>query len=231
MSVKDEITKYAHDTFTSTWTTTDGRKVPTPESNIGLGNVATKINATILYADLSDSTGLVKSHEKAFAAEVYKTYVYSAAKLIRSAGGSVTAYDGDRVMGVFMGDHNWSVATRVALKIEGTVEDILRPEMKQGWPNKSFTIKQKCGIAYSEVWVANTGIRGNNDYVWVGNAANYAAKMAALKKSYSTYITGAIYDVLDDGLKTTGTGSRVWTDLGSADLGFRIWGANAHISL
>jgi class 3 adenylate cyclase len=77
-----------------------------------------KISGTVLYADLSDSTGLVKSHEKEFAAEIYKSYVYSAARLIRNASGSVTAFDGDRVMGVFMGDNNWSVATRVALQIE-----------------------------------------------------------------------------------------------------------------
>lgn len=231
MTLRDDITKYVHDTFVSTWSTTEGRNVPSPESSIGLGNVAVKISATVLYADLADSTGLVKSHEKEFAAEIYKSYIYAAAKLIRNAGGSVTAYDGDRVMGVFMGDRNWSIATRVALQIEGAVEDILAPEMKTGWPNKSFIISQKCGISYSEIWVANTGLRGNNDYVWVGHAANDAAKMAALKKGYTSYITGAIYDVLDDNLKKTDTGAPVWTDLGSVDLGYKIWGTKAHISL
>jgi class 3 adenylate cyclase len=231
MTLKDDLTKYVRSTFSDTWTVVDGRVVPNTDSNIGLGNAAVKISATVLYADLSDSTGLVKSHEKEFAAEVYKSYVYTAAKLIRSASGSVTAYDGDRVMGVFMGDANWSAATRVALKIEGAVEDIIKPELARLWPNKSFVVAQKCGISYSEIWVANTGIRGNNDYVWVGTAANDAAKMAALKKGYSTYITGAIYDVLDDALKTTNTGSRVWDDLGTNDLGYKIWGARATISL
>jgi hypothetical protein len=74
-------------------------------------------------------------------------------------------------------------------------------------------------------------LRGNNDYVWVGTAANDAVKMAALKKGYSTYITGAIYGVLDEALKTTSTGTRVWEDLGSNDLGYKIWGSHATVSL
>lgn len=231
MAVRDDITKYVHDTFATQWSTTDGRVVPGPDSGIGLGNHAVKISATVLYADLADSTGLVKSHEKAFAAEIYKTYIYAAAKLIRNAGGSVTAYDGDRVMGVFMGDNNWSVATRVALQIQGVVEKILQPEMKAAWPAKTFTLSQKCGISYSEMWVANTGLRGNNDYVWVGSAANDAAKMAALGKGYSTYITGAIYDVLSANLKTRSDAKPAWTDLGSIDLGYKIWGSTAHIAI
>lgn len=231
MALKDDLTAYVHKTFNENWTVVDGRQVPTSDSSIGLGNDAVKINATVLYADLSDSTGLVKLHEKAFAAEIYKTYVYAAAKVIRNAGGSVTAYDGDRVMGVFMGHGTWSAATRVALQIQGVVEKIINPELKQNWPKKSFAVSQKCGIAYSEMWVANTGIRGNNDYVWVGTAANNAAKMSTLKRGYSTYISGAIYDVLDEGLKKTGTGAAVWTDLGSMDLGDKIWGAKSHIAI
>ena len=231
MTLKEELTTYIGNTFGSAWTITDGRQVPSPESAIGLGNDAVKISATILYADLADSTGLVKNHEKSFATEIYKSYVYAAAKLIRDSGGSVTSYDGDRVMGVFMGASNWSTASRVALKIQGAVVDIVRPAMKKAWPDKTFKIAQKCGVAYSEIWVANTGIRGNNDYVWVGRGANDAAKMAALDLGYTTYISGAIFDVLSDSLKKNSAGGPVWHDLGSGALGYKIWGSNAHVSL
>lgn len=104
MAFKDEVTTYVHNTFATQWTVTEGRKIPTPDSNIGQGNQATKIDAVVMYADLADSTGLVRDKKRAFATEVYKAFVYAAAKCIRLGGGEVTAYDGDRVMGVFMGE-------------------------------------------------------------------------------------------------------------------------------
>jgi class 3 adenylate cyclase len=51
---------------------------------------------------------------------------------------------------------------------------------KKKWPKTDFELKQRVGIDTSKVFVARTGIRGSNDLVSVGNAANNAAKMAAL---------------------------------------------------
>lgn len=47
----------------------------------------------------------------------------------------------------------------------------------------------------SKTMVSRTGIRGSNDLVWVGNAANIA-KLAALHSSYPTYITADVYNML-----------------------------------
>jgi class 3 adenylate cyclase len=71
---------------------------------VKLGNDAVKLSATVLYADLADSTKLVDGHTKQFSAEIYKTFLHCAAKIIRSEDGVITAYDGDRVMAVFIGD-------------------------------------------------------------------------------------------------------------------------------
>lgn len=226
MTLKDEVTKYIQDTFSDAWTTTEPTSVP--ENNIGLGNDARKIDATVLYADLTDSTGLVKQHSDGFAAEVYKTFVFASVKAIRYEGGSVTAYDGDRVMGVFMGGQMRNDATRAAFRISGIVQDVLQPELEGIYKN-GYKVRHKVGIDRSPLFVANTGIRGNNDFVWVGNAANNAAKMAALAQGYTTYITHEVFAVLAEKHLTHGDGTKAWTDLGSADLGFRIYGANSLI--
>jgi class 3 adenylate cyclase len=39
-----------------------------------------------------------------FAAEIYKSYLISACRIIRDNGGEITAFDGDRVMAVFIGN-------------------------------------------------------------------------------------------------------------------------------
>lgn len=98
MSLRDELDAAVRATFVARWTTREGRKVPEP-GDIKLGNDAVTLKATVLYADLSDSTGLVMKTNAQIAAEIYKTYLYCAARLIRSEGGVVTAYDGDRSHG------------------------------------------------------------------------------------------------------------------------------------
>ncbi len=229
-TLADEVRKYAQSTFRDPWDVTESNSVPDEDTAIGLGNKGVKIDAVVLYADLKDSTGLVAGHTPTFAAEVYKSYVYAAAKAIRYHSGEVTAYDGDRVMGVFVGDRKRNNAVDAALHIDALLEDVLRPALKAVYSTSSYVIEHKVGIDASELLVANTGIRGNNSYTWVGKAANNAAKMAALKRSvnYSTYITSDIFNWLKDYNEFAAKdGAKLWTDLGTADLGYRIYGANA----
>lgn len=102
LALKEEleltVKKIFHDDL---WTMRDGEVVPEPE-DLKLGNDGVNLNGTVLYADLSGSTKLVDTKKAAFAAEIYKAYLPCAARIIKSQGGVITAYDGDRVMGVFI---------------------------------------------------------------------------------------------------------------------------------
>ena len=97
--------------FAAQWRERDGTVVPDDDS-VTLGNDAVKLQATVLYADLADSTQLVDGHFAWFSAEMYKTFLHCAARIIRSEQGTITAYDGDRAMAVFLGDHKNSSALR-----------------------------------------------------------------------------------------------------------------------
>jgi class 3 adenylate cyclase len=224
-TLHDELAATVNDTFAKQWTRRDGRKVPEP-GEIKLGNDAVKLQATVLYADLADSTGLVNKYPATFAAEVYKTYLYCAAKIIRSLGGVITAYDGDRVMAVFVGDNKNTVAAECGLKINHAVQKIVQPALEKQYPErKSFKIRQKIGVDSSELFVAQTGIRGSNDLVWVGKAANYAAKMAALSASYSTYISETVYKRMNKSSRISNGGRNMWTQLSNRPLGL-LYGSN-----
>ncbi len=62
--------------------------------------------------------------------------------------------------------------------------------------------------------------------VWVGNAANNAAKLAALDPRYPTYITADVYNRLNETSKLGGNPKQnMWTDLGTSDMGYRIYGS------
>jgi class 3 adenylate cyclase len=167
----------------------------------------------------------VKGYKAWFAAEVYKTYLYCASKIIRSNGGSITAYDGDRVMGVFIGDDKNTSAAKCGLQVNYAADKIVNVLIKQEYPTTDFELRQRVGIDTSQLFIARTGIRGSNDLVWVGNAANNAAKMAALDPKFPTYITAEVYGRLNDSSKFGQDGRHMWTDLGTADLGYRIYGS------
>ena len=201
------------------WQSRDGRVVPEPE-DVELGNDAVKIDGTVLYADLADSTGLVKQRPATFAAEVYKCYLHCACKIIKNYDGIITAFDGDRVMAVFIGDRKNSNAVRSALAINHAVLEIINPKIEAQYPGKGYTVRQSVGVDTGPLFVAKTGVWGSNDLVWVGTATNIAAKLCALRvENYASWITKAVYDRLRDDVKMHGDKNmweqRSWTSQGN----------------
>lgn len=209
MSLAEDYSKVVEEIFKEKWSTREGRKVPESE-DLGLSNDAVKLDGTVLYADLDDSTNLVDGYKPAFAAEIYKAYLNCAAKVIRSEGGVITSYDGDRIMAVYIGESKNTSAANSALKINYTVTKIINPILKECYPKTDYLVKQVVGIDTSNLFVARTGIRGSNDLVWVGRAANYAAKLSSLSSSYSSYLTGAVYNQLNESVKYANDGRAMW---------------------
>ena len=226
MSVADDLRSEVKRIFRETWTTRVGRVVPESE-DLKLSNDAVKLEGTVLYADLSASTNLVDNHEAYFAAEIYRTYLYCAAKIIRAEGGAITAYDGDRIMALFIGDSKNSSAARTGLKVNWAVNNIVNPTLKKQYPDTSYKVKQTIGIDTSALFIARTGIRGSNDLVWVGRAANYAAKLAMLSPNYPTRITRRVFDRLSAPANTSQGRSMwqkaTWTTMGKMEIYRSTW--------
>lgn len=226
MTLVEELRTYVDSVFSDAWVRRDGRKVPEAD-DLPLKNVAVELDATVLYADLAGSTAMVEQKRDWVAADVYKAYLYCAAKVIRSNGGVITAYDGDRVMAVYLGGTKNSNAAKTALQIRWATDEIVMPRYRQRFPATTFRLRQRVGIDTSKLFVARTGIRGSNDLVWVGNASNHAAKMAALPADFSTYISSDVYVMLQEWAKCGGQERRnMWTDLGTESLGYRLYASN-----
>ena len=222
MKTLSEIELQIAEILKTDWKKRKGQKVPEAE-DVQLGNDAVEIDGTVLYADLEDSTGLVLGHKDWFAAEVYKCYLLAACELIRNNGGTITAFDGDRVMAVFIGDAKNSDAARCALQINYTVQKVINVKIKERYKDTSYQLSQAVGIDTSSLFIARTGIRGSNDLVWVGKAANYAAKLCNLREgSYNIYITEDVFDRLNETSKLGGDPKRLmwekvmWHDRGIA---------------
>lgn len=216
MALGDDLKKEVKAILGTKWSTRDGKNVPETE-DVKLGNDAVKLDGTVLYADMSGSTALVDGYKDWFAAEVYKSYLHCAAKLVRSEDGTISSYDGDRIMAVFIGGSKNTSAARCALKINYAVKNIINPAIAERYPNSPYKVQHVVGIDTSSLFVARTGIRGSNDLVWVGRAANYAAKLTELSPSYATRITEAVYKVLHDDTKYSKNKDMweqaTWTDM------------------
>jgi class 3 adenylate cyclase len=209
MGLKEDLEEQVQNIFKTNWTTRNGQVVPADDS-IKFLNDAVILDATVLYADLDASTNLVDSYKPKFAAEIYKTFLYCSAKIIRDCGGEITAYDGDRIMAVFIGGSKNTQAAKAGLKINYAATKIINPALKSQYPNKSYILKHVVGIDTSELHVAKTGIRGSNDLVWVGRAANYAAKLCSLSSDYPTHITHSVYNALANESKFSKDGNNMW---------------------
>lgn len=208
MGLKSDLESEVAGIFKTKWSEREGNVVPSDES-VKLGNDAVTLSATVLYADLADSTKLVDGHKPYFSAEIYKAFLHCAAKIIRSQDGVITAYDGDRVMAVYIGERKNSRAAKTALSIAWAMQELVVPAKSRQYANTPYLPKHVVGIDTSKLFVARTGVRGANDLVWVGRAANYAAKLAALPEDYFTYITKEVFDVLAPDMKTS-NGQSMW---------------------
>ena len=208
MGLNDELTSSVRSIFKDQWETREGSVVP-ESSDLKLSNDAVKLDATILYADLSASTSMVDRFKRHLSAEIYKAFLLCAAKVIRANGGEITAYDGDRIMAVFLGDAKNSSAAKCGLKIHWAVKEIVNPQLKKHY-DTDYKVRHTVGIDSGDVWVARTGIRGANDLVWVGYAANYAAKLNELSSDYPTWITHRVYNKLNESAKFAKDGRNMW---------------------
>ena len=217
MGLGDDLNSEVEKILQETWSKRNGQVVPEAD-DLKLGNDAVTLEGTVLYADLDDSTRLVDKRASFFAAEIYKCYLVCAARIIRSVGGEITSYDGDRIMAVFIGKSKNSSAARAALKINYAVLKIVNPAIKHQYPKTRFSIKHVVGIDTSELFVARTGIRGANDLVWVGRAANYAAKLSS-RSGPSTQITSEVYGRLNDESKFGKNRENMWTPTTAPELG------------
>jgi class 3 adenylate cyclase len=191
------------------WEIENARVVPTP-TDLALTSEHAKYfeTATVLYADLDGSTDMVNSYAWWFSAEVYKSYLNIAGRIIKDAGGTITAYDGDRIMAVFIGDAQKQDAVHAAMQITWAVRNVINPAIKAKWPKLDSVVKHVIGIDSSPIRAVRIGVHRENDLVWVGRAANYAAKLTAYS-SKPLWITADVYAGLTENHRAT-SGTSMW---------------------
>jgi class 3 adenylate cyclase len=211
MGLADDLRSTVSQIYRTSWQEREGRVVP-EAGDVQLGNDAVTLDGTVLYSDMVASTALVQRAKAHFAAEVYKSFLHCAAKVIQAREGVVTAYDGDRIMAVFLGDDRDTRAAKAALQINWCMIEVVDKVARErydltGWDAFRCTT----GIDRSKLFVARTGVRGANDLVWVGRAANFAAKLCDRRLGHiRSWVTTDVYAQMDTSARTGSNGQSMW---------------------
>lgn len=213
MSLREDLEARVDEYARSAWgEIPKGRVVPTADS-LTFGNTGITIDACVLYADIHKSTGMVDSLSNTRAAEYYKAFLHCAAKIIKDNDGTIVAYDGDRVMALYMGINKADQAIRTAFMLHYAVKFIIKPRMNDFY-GIEYNFQHTVGIDSGELLATKTGVRVDSDIVWVGNAANHASKLNSfegLDISHPTRITSAVWK--EAGLSWCfKDGANLWTD-------------------
>lgn len=206
----------------TTWpsTTTD---VPDPD-NMGYSD-AKVVQATYLYSDLLDSSGLVKAaanHEQA--ASVMSAFLKVAVRIIRAHNGHIRSFDGDRVMGVFVGDQRATRAVHAAMKIAYATIELLGPKVQtscKALRDAGWSLRAMTGIASSEALLVRAGIRNNSDLLSVGAGPNLAAKLSDVRDAPAGHriaLGAGTYKILESSAIMSGA-KNMWTGPYSLSMG------------
>lgn len=222
MALRDDVLSDIQTIISTLWNKREGRQVPST-SEVALAGGAVEIEATFLYADLADSSKMAKELDRRIAAKIIKSFLATSARLLRAHGGEVRSFDGDRIMGVFIGSYRNTSAAKCALQIKWCVDQIrAKFEAKyESVRDATFRIRHGVGVDSGTILSVRGGARGSNDLIWIGRAPNLAAKLSDLREDpYRTFITAAVFNRLNDEAKYGGAENslmwerRTWTFLG-----------------
>lgn len=212
MAILDTIKSELQNILTTSWDERSGTVIP-DTTDIALKNGAVKLTATFLYADLAESSILAKLCPWQTTAKIIRCYLDTAVRLIRHHGGEIRSFDGDRVMGVFIGDTKNTDAVTCARKIDWVVTNLINPKANKEFAsirNNDIKIKHCIGVHTSEVRAVRAGIRSNNDLIWIGDAPSFAAKLSDIRDyPYEVYISKNCYNKIFNGAKTGA--NEVWS--------------------
>ena len=185
-----------------------------PFPDVTLKDGAVKIEAAFLYTDLAGSAMLSKVCPWTTTAKIIRAFLDVSTRLIIKHGGHVRSFDGDRVIGVFMGDSKNSSASICGREVHWAVRKIIHPAAAKQFTSISgnnIEIRNCTGIDVGEVRAVRSGIRDNNDLIWIGKAASFSALLSEVRTvGYSTYISTRTFNKLNKDGKNNSNRNSIW---------------------
>lgn len=153
------------------------------------------VDATVIFTDLESFTSITESLDPAEVSEILTSYFGQTTKCILENKGTIIKYIGDAVFaawGAPIDEPNHALrAAETACDLRCLSELVVRGK----------TLRTRVGIHSGKVLAGNLGSRYRFDYTMIGDAVNFASRLEALNKYFSTQvlISDAVRQQLGDG--------------------------------
>ena len=191
--LKNKINAY----FTEKYEVEETTIIPSTDySKLTFGNKGLTSEFCFLFVDIRKSSKIHEVYGFANAARIYQSFHDINVRVIDKNEGSVRAFDGDRIMGVFAGDSKNTNAVRSSMQIQWAIRNLL---------NKYLDVKLNIGIGidFGKILITKVG-KGrdpnNNDLVWVGQACNYASHYCQ-EANNTIIISEKTYNAMNESVK------------------------------
>ncbi len=225
MALSDDLQSAVNGILQSPWNIGLARQVPETD-HVQLTGGGRELEGTVLYSDLAQSSVLATEFQRRTAAKVIKCFLLCCSRLITTHRGKVTSFDGDRVMGIFIGDSKNTNAAKAELKIKYSVDEIIKPMVEKQFASiagSRYEISHAVGVDTGNLFAVRAGQRGANDLIWIGRAPNFAADLSTIRLSrYNTFISIDVYNTLHESAKMGDDGRNMWERMNRTWLG-RNW--------
>lgn len=218
MAIANSIKSDVSTIISTQWNIRKGQVVPA-STTVNLAGGAVELDATFLYADLASSSKIAKVLDRRVAAKILKSFLATSSRIIKHTGGSILSFDGDRIMGVFVGGQKNTNAAKCGLHIKWAVNEVIRPKFESSYDSVkklNFYISHGVGIDTGTVLIVRAGARGDNDLISIGRAPGLAAKLSDNREApYNTFITASVYNTMLESSKLGGNPKRdMWEKRG-----------------
>jgi adenylate cyclase len=154
------------------------------------------------------SSKLATDFQQKTAGKIIRIFLKCMCRLLTEHNATITSFDGDRVMGIFLGETKNTNAAKCALKMNYATSEIIEPKIRDYFKSVNdagFAISHCVGVDTSAVMAIRAGQRGSNDLVWVGRAPNLAAKLSEIREAdYHSWIPEDVFRALNDSAKFGG---------------------------
>jgi len=206
MTFKDDLVAARDNIVGTNFAIRNGTVVPTTE-DVGY-NEAIRLQSTYLYTDMANSSGLVAISPPETVGKVLRLFLDLSVRIIRKHDGAIRSFDGDRVMGIFIGAGRFDRAVKSALQVKWACDQLIQPKLNDAYKSireAGWILRPGCGIASGEALIVRGGVRrSSSDLVSVGLAPNMAAKLSDVRHApYHTRIGAATYKKLGDSARVS----------------------------
>ena len=156
---------------------------------------------SVLYADIKQSTHCATDFQQRIVVKVMKCFLRCSSLLIARNKGEVTSFDGNRVMGIFIGQDQENRAVRTGFQINTMISDILSPRLNE-YTNNSiespYSIDHCVGIDRGDFLALGANRPHSNELIWIGQTPGLAAQLSSIRdKRFKTVITSPVYEAVD----------------------------------